>query len=283
MGKKALPKKLAYITGQLNEERDSCNAFVVMEKLNGVQKAVESLNGYLFEERHLRVDFASREDSGINTKRSVFVGNLPHNLSDEALWTFFSGCGTIEYVRIIRDKETGVGKGFGYVAFKDKASRELAMQLDGGDCGGRPIRVSKCAKPGYQQMKKDRLEKRTIAKRALSDQGGRSLDNKPNGNVPPTKRSEPLVLAQIQTKNQPHKDKNLEGKRQIPDKTKITNVKAKVSKPAILIEKHPAEIRKERKLMKQRRPFSKTNSKSPQTSNLRKSNTIRKDRTDNNK
>jgi len=51
-------------------------------------------------------------------KRSVFVGNLPFDVQDEDVWNTFERCGEIEFVRIVRDKKTNVGKGFGYVQFK---------------------------------------------------------------------------------------------------------------------------------------------------------------------
>lgn len=160
VGKKNLPKRVAYITGQTTEERNACNAFVVMQDAADCPKAEEQLNGRVFEGRHLRVDAASNADKKPSSKKSVFVGNLPHSVDDEAVWMLFGSCGAITSVRIIRDKVTGSGKGFGYVTFKDRSSLELALQLNGSDCGGRPVRVNKCAKPGYQAIKKERLEKR---------------------------------------------------------------------------------------------------------------------------
>lgn len=51
-------------------------------------------------------------------KRSLFVGNLAFNIDDEAVRNHFEEFGTVEGVRLIRDKATGVGKGFGYVLFE---------------------------------------------------------------------------------------------------------------------------------------------------------------------
>ena len=48
----------------------------------------------------------------------MFVGNLPFDVQDEDLYSHFSRCGEIEFVRIVRDKKTNIGKGFGYVQFK---------------------------------------------------------------------------------------------------------------------------------------------------------------------
>lgn len=51
-------------------------------------------------------------------KRSVFVGNLPFDVQDEDLYLHFMRCGEIEFVRVVRDKKTNIGKGFGYIQFK---------------------------------------------------------------------------------------------------------------------------------------------------------------------
>ena len=48
----------------------------------------------------------------------MFVGNLPFDVQDEDLYTHFTRCGEIEFVRVVRDKKTNIGKGFGYVQFK---------------------------------------------------------------------------------------------------------------------------------------------------------------------
>lgn len=189
IGKRALPKKVACITGQTSEERDACNVFVVMQEAAACAKAEAQLNGRMFEGRHLRVDAAENASRKPNSKKSVFVGNLPHLVSDETLWALFAGCGTITAVRVIRDRDTGTGKGFGYVAFQERASLELALQLHGSDCGGRPIRVSKCAKPGYQVVKKERRERRQ-----LKPGHGRQARTRPSVPMAPSKarpRSEP--------------------------------------------------------------------------------------------
>lgn len=43
---------------------------------------------------------------------------LPADISDDAVREHFSVCGDIVGVRIVRDRKTGLGKGFGYVLFE---------------------------------------------------------------------------------------------------------------------------------------------------------------------
>lgn len=43
---------------------------------------------------------------------------LPADISDDAVREHFSVCGGVVAVRIVRDRKTGLGKGFGYVLFE---------------------------------------------------------------------------------------------------------------------------------------------------------------------
>ncbi|PJF19362.1 hypothetical protein PSACC_00877 [Paramicrosporidium saccamoebae] len=232
VGEKAMPKRVAYITGKTIEGRASCNAFVVMADAESAVKAGEALNGTLFEGHHLRVDVAANSDQKPATKKSVFIGNLPLAVSDESLWKVFESCGPISYVRVIRDKETGLGKGFGYVAFKEKAAVELAVQLNGSICEGRPLRVSKCAKPGYQQVKKARYEKRAAVKQQFKDMKKSHQSPTDTKNPVSESRTNPgpgrtSFMPKLEAKHKP-----------VPEESTPTTPK------------HPAEIRKERKLAK---------------------------------
>ena len=54
-----VPRKVAYITKNFHPERDTVNAYIVFNTAEAVQNAVESLNGVLWEGKHLRVDSVS--------------------------------------------------------------------------------------------------------------------------------------------------------------------------------------------------------------------------------
>ncbi|KAI9249659.1 hypothetical protein BDA99DRAFT_215104 [Phascolomyces articulosus] len=75
------------------------------------------MNGQIYMGKHLRVDSVTNPKAH-DRKRSIFVGSLPFDAEEEELWVFFNDCGDIEYVRIVRDKTTNIGKGIGYVQFK---------------------------------------------------------------------------------------------------------------------------------------------------------------------
>jgi RNA recognition motif-containing protein len=67
-------------------------------------------------------------------------------IQDDELWEFFKDCGKIESVRVIRDRDTGLGKGFGYVNFEEPASVELALKKEGTELKNRVVRISRCVK-----------------------------------------------------------------------------------------------------------------------------------------
>ena len=54
-----VPRKVAYITKNFHPERDTLNAYIVYKLEESVQGAVEGLDGFLWEGKHLRVDSVS--------------------------------------------------------------------------------------------------------------------------------------------------------------------------------------------------------------------------------
>ncbi|MBT5855209.1 RNA-binding protein [bacterium] len=74
---------------------------------------------------------------------NLYVGNLAYGLTEDGLKEAFEEFGTVTKVTIIRDRETGNSKGFGFVEMDDQAAGEQAIQaLDGKDVQGRNIKVN---------------------------------------------------------------------------------------------------------------------------------------------
>ncbi|SCU96541.1 LAMI_0F06898g1_1 [Lachancea mirantina] len=162
----ALPRKVAFVQQKLHKSRDSVNAYVVYKDRTVVQRVCKQLNANVFLDHHLRVDSVAHPAEQ-DKKRSVFVGNLDFEESEENLWTYFETCGAIEYVRIIRDPKTNLGKGFAYVQFFDFQSINKALLLDGKKLNGtgRKVRISRC-----KNMKKTGPDSKAHGhKRAFTD------------------------------------------------------------------------------------------------------------------
>lgn len=103
---------------QLVDFNDSMNSYILFENIEQATAATAE-NNKEFLGKYIRVSLANKKELDIKT--TIFVGNLYYKVKDEELRSFFSDCGEVLSVRIIRDPFTHVGKGFAYVRFKDKA------------------------------------------------------------------------------------------------------------------------------------------------------------------
>lgn len=74
--------------------------------------------------------------------KKLYVGNLPYSVTEETLTGLFSQFGDVESVVLIKDRETGRLKGFGFVEFAKQADAENALSLNGKDFEGRPLKIS---------------------------------------------------------------------------------------------------------------------------------------------
>ncbi|XP_075536053.1 uncharacterized protein LOC142571516 [Dermacentor variabilis] len=143
--KESLSKKVAFISKALHSNKQTVNAYVVFKAKETVKDAL-TLNGSVLFGNHIRVDCVGAPKSLVNEKQTVFVGNLAHEIQDEELWKLFAECGDVAAVRLVRDKVTGMGKGFGFVTFKQLDGATLALEMTGRELSGRPIRVSPFSK-----------------------------------------------------------------------------------------------------------------------------------------
>ncbi|HEY9853963.1 MAG TPA: RNA-binding protein [Leptolyngbyaceae cyanobacterium] len=78
---------------------------------------------------------------------SIYVGNLPYQVTQEDLSSVFAEYGTVKRVQIPTDRETGRSRGFGFVEMATDAEEDAAITaLDGAEWMGRDLKVNK-AKP----------------------------------------------------------------------------------------------------------------------------------------
>jgi RNA recognition motif-containing protein len=59
---------------------------------------------------------------------NIYVGNLDYNVEENTLAKFFEAFGTVNSVKIITDKLTGKGKGFGFVRMENKNEANKAIK-----------------------------------------------------------------------------------------------------------------------------------------------------------
>ena len=79
---------------------------------------------------------------------NIYAGNLSYNIQEEELKQIFSEYGEVVSVKIITDKYTGQGKGFGFVEMSNEAEASKAIEaLNGTDVKGRSIKVNVARPP----------------------------------------------------------------------------------------------------------------------------------------
>ncbi|KAL7296929.1 RNA-binding motif protein, X-linked 2-like [Trichogramma pretiosum] len=72
----------------------------------------------------------------------IFVGGMPYDLTEGDVIAVFSQYGEIVNINLIRDKDTGKFKGYGFLCYEDQRSTILAVDnLNGIKILGRTIRV----------------------------------------------------------------------------------------------------------------------------------------------
>ena len=73
----------------------------------------------------------------------LYVGNLSYQLSTEDLKQAFEQVGPVTDAKVMTDRETGQGRGFGFVTMATEADAKKAIQeLNGYALAGRNLRVN---------------------------------------------------------------------------------------------------------------------------------------------
>ena len=73
----------------------------------------------------------------------LYVGNLPHAMTEAELNTLFSEAGNVASAKIITDRQTGQPRGFGFVEMETKVEAQKAISmLNGRTVEGRPLTVN---------------------------------------------------------------------------------------------------------------------------------------------
>ncbi len=75
--------------------------------------------------------------------RKLFVGGLSWNTTDDGLRRAFEPFGDVREATVIRDRDSGRSRGFGFVTFVSRQEAQKALdELNGASLDGRQIRVN---------------------------------------------------------------------------------------------------------------------------------------------
>ncbi|KAJ1730489.1 E3 ubiquitin-protein ligase pub1 [Coemansia biformis] len=121
--------------------------FVEFANHQDAELALQSLNGHRIIDSEIRVNWAftsaaqAHEDP--NNQAHIFIGDLSAEVNDQVLAKAFSVYPSMCDARVMWDKSSGKSRGYGFVAFRDRADADKAIsQMNGELLGSRAIRVN---------------------------------------------------------------------------------------------------------------------------------------------
>ena len=92
--------------------------------------------------------------------KKLFVGSLAWATDDDSLRAFFEQFGTVEKAEVVREKDSGRSRGFGFVEYEDDDEADKAIaEADGKELDGRNITVSE-SKPRPEGERPPRRDNR---------------------------------------------------------------------------------------------------------------------------
>lgn len=84
----------------------------------------------------------------IRGQRKIYVGSLPPSITEKPLVAHFRAFGHVVNCTVVRDKETGISRGFAFLTFLCETEAEAAVNYGQHTLDGKPIRVSLAQTPG---------------------------------------------------------------------------------------------------------------------------------------
>jgi len=90
--------------------------------------------------------------------KKLFVGSIAFKSTDDTLRDLFAQYGTVVSATILKDRETGRSRGFGFVEMEtDEQAQEAMSNLNGAELDGRKINVSEAREKTERAPRGDRF------------------------------------------------------------------------------------------------------------------------------
>lgn len=102
---------------------------------------------------------------------NIFISNLSYAITDADLNELFATYGEISSAKVIKDRETGKSRGFGFVEMGDAEGQKAIDELNQAEYDGKVINVS-VAKPREDRPKRSFGGDRGGYNRGGGDRGG---------------------------------------------------------------------------------------------------------------
>ncbi|XP_031223463.1 cleavage stimulation factor subunit 2 isoform X2 [Mastomys coucha] len=146
--------------------------------------------------------------------RSVFVGNIPYEATEEQLKDIFSEVGPVVSFRLVYDRETGKPKGYGFCEYQDQETALSAMRnLNGREFSGRALRVDNAA----SEKNKEELKSLGTGAPVIESPYGESISpedapesiSKAVASLPPEQMFELMKQMKLCVQNSPQEARNM--------------------------------------------------------------------------
>ncbi|KAI8613579.1 hypothetical protein BC830DRAFT_464934 [Chytriomyces sp. MP71] len=120
--------------------------FVEYRDAQHAENAIQALNGKKLLNLEIRVNWAfagSSTKEDLSSHFHIFVGDLGSEINDQLLAKAFAAFGSLSDARVMWDPMSGKSRGYGFVAFKEKADAERAISSMNNEwLGSRTVRVN---------------------------------------------------------------------------------------------------------------------------------------------
>uniref|UniRef100_A0A452U9P7 Cleavage stimulation factor subunit 2 n=1 Tax=Ursus maritimus TaxID=29073 RepID=A0A452U9P7_URSMA len=146
--------------------------------------------------------------------RSVFVGNIPYEATEEQLKDIFSEVGPVVSFRLVYDRETGKPKGYGFCEHQDQETALSAMRnLNGREFSGRALRVDNAA----SEKNKEELKSLGTGAPVIESPYGETISpedapesiSKAVASLPPEQMFELMKQMKLCVQNSPQEARNM--------------------------------------------------------------------------
>ncbi|XP_004685699.1 PREDICTED: cleavage stimulation factor subunit 2 isoform X2 [Condylura cristata] len=146
--------------------------------------------------------------------RSVFVGNIPYEATEEQLKDIFSEVGPVVSFRLVYDRETGKPKGYGFCEYQDQETALSAMRnLNGREFSGRALRVDNAA----SEKNKEELKSLGTGAPVIESPYGETISpedapesiSKAVASLPPEQMFELMKQMKLCVQNSPQEARNM--------------------------------------------------------------------------
>lgn len=107
---------------------------------------------------------------------SIYIGNLPYDATEEQVVELFKPFGEVNRAALVKDRETGRPRGFGFVEMpSDQEARKAIEELSGKEFQGRPLTVNE-ARNRSAQRNAANLSRSAHKSEATQDEAGEHAD-----------------------------------------------------------------------------------------------------------